>query len=174
MGDTKLYLDENGLNQLERTIKAHRFGFWFSLVFTLTFLIGFAFVPYQEATSDKWMYMLLHVLIPIAAVALTIPVFRLSKQFAIEGMKIKLTNLELDERRIKPLGIFNLIIICWATAFCVGVPVILVLVILRANRDIGIVWVLLAGWAVFAATEFQLVRTLEDLRSDSHNRASIK
>lgn len=167
MSDEKLFLDEKGLNQLERTIKAHRYGFWISFAATLTFLIGFAFVPYQQATDGKRLYMLLQVAIPITAAVLTIPVFHLSKRFAIEGMRIKLANLELNERRIKPLGIFNLITSCWVLAFCVGVPTILVLVILKAHRALVFSWGFLSGWATLATMEFQFVRALEALRSDS-------
>jgi hypothetical protein len=47
MSDAKYFLDEKGLHQLERMIKGHRSRFWIFLAGTFTFLVGFAFVPYQ-------------------------------------------------------------------------------------------------------------------------------
>jgi hypothetical protein len=165
MSDAKYFLDEKGLHQLERKIMGHRSYFRISLAATLTFLIGFAFVPYKLGYSNKWLFMLIHLLLPIATITLTIPIFRLSKRFLTEGILIQCMHPELKETSIGPLGIFDLIYICWFMVLCVGVPTILVLVILRVDQILVYLWGFLACWTFLTTMEFEIVRTLIDLRS---------
>jgi hypothetical protein len=166
MGETDFHLNENAMNRLKKTIKGHNIGFWVSIAAVLTFLFAFAWVPYQLANNDRWLYVLLHVSVLIAAIVLAIPVFRLSKRFLIDATMIKLMNPEISRRNIKPNQIFDLILICWVMVFCLGAPLILAFVVFEVHQTIALAWGVLAVWATSATMEFQIVRTLEKMRSD--------
>lgn len=159
-------MDENALDKLKRDIKARTFAFKMFLAATLTFLIGFAFVPYKLGDGDRWIYMSILIAIPLICVALTVAVFRLSRGFLIEGIKLKCLHPELGERNNKPYQVFNAIYCILEVIMGLVLPSVLVFFVLRTDPVLLFVWGFLGVDTVLAAMEYQVSRTMRSIYDD--------
>jgi hypothetical protein len=162
-------MNVSDLDRLRKDINVRRFAFWVFMSAMLTFLLGFAFVPYMLGNDNRFLYMLIHFSIPLGCVAITIPVFYSAKRLLIRGEIYKCTHPEIGESRIKEYQVFNLIYIVLELIAGITFPSILVLAILQEHSALLFIWGFLGLDTVLTTMEFLISRTFKALYNNCIN-----
>jgi hypothetical protein len=134
-------LDEDRIKQLNKQIRSGNLAVKWSMGGALVFLLGFCYVPLAIEHEKKWLIILIHFAIPLVDILVVYLTFPLMKSYLLKGIKQKLKNPELDDRHNKPLMAYNLIYICNVMIFGLALPVVIVVVLLKANTELaGVRW----------------------------------